>query len=349
MTVPSRAKGGYIVGPAYDWGFFILSPLLAVLIGYLIVRFDLSRFRVEATDDAGQAIGAIALPMLVSQAFTHAHLFIVFFRSHGNRQIFRLYPWRFTAVPLLLLVAACALPWVFVGLSVLVVWWDVYHSSLQTFGLGRIYDQRHGNDLKLGRRADYIFNLVIYAGPVLAGANFAAHMTSFTKFGYVDGQFMVAFYEAVMQRSEAVRWAVVGLGCALTVGYLAYYAWLRLRRGYRIPLPKLALFLSTAAVSVVVWGFNPLGYAFLIMNFFHALQYFGIVWWSEKKNLTSLVRWQAAAFVLLVGVGALYGYWRVHKPEDFARFGFVIALGNVVSLMHFWYDGFIWSVRKGQV
>jgi hypothetical protein len=33
---------------------------------------------------------------------------------------------------------------------VLVVWWDVVHSSLQTFGLGRIYDARRGNPPALG-------------------------------------------------------------------------------------------------------------------------------------------------------------------------------------------------------
>jgi len=48
--------------------------------------------------------------------------------------------------------------------------------------------------------------------------------------------------------------------------------------------------------------------------------------------------------VLASGLG--YGYLRAGSPEDYVPF---IALGNVVSLMHFWYDGFVWSVRKGDV
>jgi hypothetical protein len=79
---------------------------------------------------------------------------------------------------------------VFVVASVLTVWWDVYHSSLQTFGLGRIYDQRAGNDVHLARRADYLFNLVLYAGPVLAGVNLWAHLKSFKKFDAVDADFL---------------------------------------------------------------------------------------------------------------------------------------------------------------
>ena len=83
------------------------------------------------------------------------------------------------------------------------------------------------------------------------------------------------------------------------------------------------------------------------MNFFHAFQYFAIVWWTEKKTIMNLFRcpWQLALLILLVcGLG--YGFWRAHRPQDYVPF---IALGNVVSLMHFWYDGFVWSVRKGQV
>jgi hypothetical protein len=83
------------------------------------------------------------------------------------------------------------------------------------------------------------------------------------------------------------------------------------------------------------------------MNFFHAFQYFAIVWWSEKKTIMKVFHcpWQVALLILVVS-GMSYGLWRAHKPEDYVPF---IALSNVVSLMHFWYDGFVWSVRKNQV
>jgi len=63
--------------------------------------------------------------------------------------------------------------------SVLATWWDVYHSSLQTFGLGRIYDMRAGNDALAGRRLDYYFNLLLYAGPILGGSALMAHLVDF--------------------------------------------------------------------------------------------------------------------------------------------------------------------------
>ena len=40
------------------------------------------------------------------------------------------------------------------------------------------------------------------------------------------------------------------------------------------------------------------------------------------------------------------GLWRAWEPWHVQA---TIALGNVVALMHFWYDGFVWSVQKRQV
>ena len=114
-----------------------------------------------------------------------------------------------------------------------------------------------------------------------------------------------------------------------------------------MPRQKVALYLVTACVSITCWGFGSFAEAFLVMNFFHALQYFAIVWWSERKVIMDFFGCpKAIAFVVLIASGLGYGYWRAGKPEDFVPF---IALGNVVSLMHFWYDGFVWSVRKGDV
>src|SRR5262249_1174454 len=108
-----------------------------------------------------------------------------------------------------------------------------------------------------------------------------------------------------------------------------------------------ALYATTGFVSLTCWGFGSFGEAFLVMNFFHALQYFAIVWWSEKATIMKAFRCSApvALFILLV-LGLGYGLWRAHKPETL---GPVVALGNVISLMHFWYDGFVWSVRRGDV
>jgi hypothetical protein len=55
---------------------------------------------------------------------------------------------------------------------------------------------------------------------------------------------------------------------------------------------------------------------------------------------------------LFLAIGCGYGIW-----AELCDSGGILASGLdlgwnvtiVVSLMHFWYDGFIWSVRKSQV
>src|SRR5262245_50826629 len=86
----SAAKAGYIAGPVYDWFFFILSPLFALLVGWLVGALGLDQWQHLRTDDAGR-VHTIAVVALASAVLTHAHLVIVFFRSHLNRTIFRLH------------------------------------------------------------------------------------------------------------------------------------------------------------------------------------------------------------------------------------------------------------------
>ena len=49
---------------------------------------------------------------------------------------------------------------------------------------------------------------------------------------------------------------------------------------------------------------------------------------------------------LFLAIGTAYGVWAEMCDAD-NHFFFNLVI--VVSLMHFWYDGFIWSVRKRQV
>jgi hypothetical protein len=345
MESAAMIRQPYIVGRVYDHVFFILSPLIALCVGAAAVAGGAYDLRMYSRGAAG-ALMQIALPTLLSSAFTHAHLVIVFFRSHLNREIFRRHPFRFVTVPIVLLAAALLSQWVFVALSVVVIWWDVYHSSLQTFGLGRLYDQRAGNNVTVGRRADYMLNLVLYVGPVLAGVNLAEHLKSFEKFEQVDAAFLSSFGTLVLSYQQPLRTAVLGLGALFLLVYLAYCVHLS-RSGYRFPRPKLVLYLATGICSVLAWGFGSFGDAFLIMNFFHAWQYFALVWWSEKKRITTLFRsGPAVALLLFLLVAFTYGYWRASRPADIVLF---LAVANVVSILHFWYDGFIWSVRKGDV
>jgi len=339
------SKSRFIAGPLYDYIFFIYSPLLALLLGIYISDSAFTNNEVEL-------LGREApLANIFIGTFIMAHLVIVFFRSHLNYEIFKLHPLRFTLVPVALFIAMTTSEWAAVMVGVLATWWDVYHSSLQTFGLGRIYDMKMGNSPQVGRRLDMGLNLLLYAGPILAGATLMDHVNDFSQFEDVGAVFFTSIPATVESNRRYLTWAVLAIG----VPYLLFYVlanWCFHRQGYQISFPKVALLVSTGFCSIFTWGFNTFGEAFFIMNFFHALQYFGIVWWMEKKSLTATLGLQDSRFgkpialVLLLTVGFGYGFWaEMIDGTNEAAYNLIM----VIAIMHFWYDGFIWSVRKKQV
>lgn len=341
----SAAKG-YIVGPRYDWAFFLAPPIGAMLVGLLIAD---TRFTTTPLDEDGGTASSLTLGVLI-----HAHLVAVFLRSHGNPEVRQRFPIRFFIVPPALFGAILISPWIAVLATVVATFWDVWHSGAQTFGFARIYDRNHSGRRNEGRRLDFWLNQLLYAGPVLAGATLMDHVIVLEEFEVVDGaisDFLVLAPSDLEGHAATLRWAVIIVGMA----FVAYYVWSewRLFRSGRPASPlKVWLLSSTALCSIVTWGFNPWGEAFFIMNAFHAIQYLALVWASEGSRMTAALGMarlpfgRGATLVLMLGAVGLYGC--VVELVDPAVETFW-ALTMVVSLMHFWYDAFLWSVRKKHI
>lgn len=270
-ALTAAGRTAYIVGPWYDWAFFLLPPLVAVAAGASIAGtpFTDARFRLygEKVTWAGLFIGTLI----------HGHLAAVLLRSHGNAEIFRQHRLRFLVAPVALFAAMMLSMWAVVCVTVLVVFWDVYHSALQTFGLGRIYDTRAGNAPALGRRLDLWLNLLLYVGPILAGATMILHFQSFDAFEDVGAALFTSVPGLMEAHHRVIRWVVIAAGTLFLVYYALAYRSLY-RRGYRVSFPKVWLFVTTGLCSIYTWGFNPWGQAFFIMNLFHAVQYLALVW-----------------------------------------------------------------------
>lgn len=343
--VGRQRRRGFIVGAWFDSLFFLLPPLVALALGVLVATHAWFGVPVSAFGLSGTP-SDIAIGVII-----HAHLVLVFVRSHGNTGIRRRFPGRFFAVPLLLYLGIVASPWVAVSLSVLATFWDVYHSGAQTFGLCRMYEARAGNGPHEGRRLDFWVNQLLYAGPIVAGVTLVDHLEDLNEFRDIG----VTLFTAVPVEAVGVhRHLAVGV-LVLGGAFLGYYVsgYIRLHQaGRRVSPQKVFLLVVTGACSIYTWGFNSFGEAFFIMNLFHAVQYFGIVWATEKGNVRHLLRLERVpggglgAALALLGLALGYGYWV--ESLDVGRHS-LYAVTLVVSLLHFWYDGFIWSVRRRDV
>lgn len=338
-------RSAYIVGPLYDWAWFLLPPVVSLVIGALISgswwtdhRFWLQGRRFTPS---GLLVGTL----------TGAHLVAVFFRSHANPRVFARHRIRFLALPVVALAAMLASAWAAAITAVLVMLWDAYHSALQTFGLARIYDRNARNDPSAGRWLDHGLNVLFYLGPIVAGATMLAHFQRFDAFEDVQSRALASVPVHMAAWQGVISRAVLAAGALYLAVYIAGYIRLH-RRGHHLSVPKVFLLSTTALVSICAWGFNAWGQAFFVMNLFHAVQYLALVWWSEGRRLRRSARadgssLRSAAFAIaFFGAVLAYGLWSELVPnDDRLRWSLV----QTVALMHFFYDGFIWSVRRSDI
>lgn len=328
----------YVVGPLYDWLFFLSPPLVCLGLGALVSGTPLVDGELVV---AGR--GTHAATLLVG-VFIHAHLAAVFLRSHGDPVRRRSFPFRFFVVPPLLFAAIATSRFVAVSATVVAAFWDVYHSGAQTFGFARLYDVRAGNPPEEGRRLDFALNQLLYAGPILGGATLFEHLSVLEAFDEVGLHALADLPAAIDSRAAPIARVVALGGLALVVLYVLAYARLH-ARGHVVSWPKVFLVASTGLVSIVTWAFDPFGVAFLVMNLFHAVQYLALVWITDARPTgIDRARLGRALGLYLASLFA-YGAWAELVPPR----GWPWALTLVVSLLHFWYDGFVWSVRARDV
>ncbi len=339
------SRSPYIVSPPYDWTLFLLPPVVALVLGVVISGSEFSNHEftllgVETT------WAELALGTLV-----HAHLVAVLFRSHGNRDIFRLYPKRFIVVPLVLWVAIASSAWIAITSTVVATFWDVWHSGAQTFGFARIYDRNAGIPPALCRRLDLWMNQVLYIGPILGGVTLIDHLESLDGYQDLGTTFFSAVPATVNGYQRYLTYTLLALGTIIVAWYVIAH-WRLWRRGYRFSPLKLFLVPMTGLCSIYSWGFNSWGEAFFIMNFFHAVQYLGLVWAMENRRIAERLgverHRRAKLLTIAAFLGPVFVYGAVAQVIEPER-ETLWALTMVVSLMHFWYDGFIWSVAKKQV
>ena len=337
-----KARSPFIVSFAYDWVFFLASPMLALALGILVSGSS----KLEHTEYAfgGDKMSLIAF---FTGTMIHAHLVAVAFRSHGNAAIRKQFPIRFFVVPIALWIGIVASPKVAVASTIVATFWDVWHSGAQTFGFARIYERNHGTPPELGRRLDYWLQQVLYAGPILAGVTLADHLDAFDNFDRVGVTLFTSVPTSIESHHRTLAFVVIGVSTAVVLAYVITYWRLAKRGAWSPPWLKIWLVASTGFVSIYTWGFDSWGEAFLIMNLFHAVQYLALVWAMEGKRIAAWMHLpKPAALGVYLGSVLLYGVGVQLLNADITT---LWAITMVVSLMHFWYDAFIWSVRKAQV
>jgi hypothetical protein len=161
--------------------------------------------------------------------------------------------------------------------------------------------------------------------------------------------FLADVFNAANDLRVDVSRGVMLIGGTYVVFYCAYYVHL-FKRGYIVSWQKYTMLVITAVFNIVACGTLHAGVAYFINELYHAAQYLVFVWFYERKNMSNLtVRSVYKKLVLACAVIATFaaGCWMYLSAGGDSLLGVCIVL--TCLLMHYWWDGFIWSVRRKQV
>ncbi|MBC7537252.1 MAG: hypothetical protein H7281_00405 [Bacteriovorax sp.] len=345
MNDTTSKKTWYINSKTTDLLFIVLCPLLAFLFVAAIC---------EPRSKNGAFIYGTETPYwfaISATLLTHMHVLLVFTRSHLNKSVFMRYKYRFTLVPLVVLSCMWISPFLFGALGVLALYWGEWHSIMQTFGFGRIYDGRHGNDPLKGRKLDMGMCFVLGLLPHLILLTYLPDsQRDAGLIKYLElSQNIINNYSWVL---KLIRIPLYTFGVGYTIFYIQSYRRFH-KEGYSFPKAKFALFAVTGITTILTASIFTIADGIFFGNIYHALQYVFIVLISERNNLSNITGMKQKSNQ---GVNLLYFLVIIPFVIVFAAIRqttsgveFLAAFWLLTSLMHFWFDGFIWSVRRQDV
>lgn len=358
-----RPAQNWILDPVRDALFIIGTPLATLALA-------IATFAILGPERSPAWI------LTVFIVFNTAHHLPTFIRIYGDVDLFRRFRWSFVLGPLIPFTFALGVTSyinlrgypieTFFYLIIILSLWDPWHFLMQHYGFVRIYDRPNAAPRPLAARMDFLFCATWFAWIMLATGDW---LPGILRDLYAGSHVPLIFATtgAVLAWLERIaRWATL----AMTLVYAGYLVWCG-RRGYFVSWAKLALCLVTFGVMFLTytpnawiervapgWTFQV---GFAVLGMVHVTQYLAIVWRYNRSLARRDDRSRAGFFRslhgrggLLVGAGyvvlcLVYGKVLTTRLEH-ARWlmALVLSAGFTSTLMHYYFDGFIWKVRHAQ-
>ncbi|MCB9755904.1 MAG: tetratricopeptide repeat protein [Myxococcales bacterium] len=328
----------WIIAPAADAALILGAPLLSAALVLPLAAL----------------VGSRVVWLVVMTFGSVGHHLPGFLRTYGDRALFRQHRARFLlAPPLVFATSLWFAAYNLHGVLLLSLVWSVWHGMMQHYGFLRVYDAKVGARAPEVARLDWWmtcawFSLCLLWSPV-QGASVLASL------------FDAGFWLIPPAALRVAGTVTLVLTLAISALYLIMTARWR-RRGVPVSPRKLALLVTTTALLYFarVMTRDP----FLTVALFevlHDVQYLAIVWAfnrgvAERGQGGRLGRWlyrpRALAVAVYVTLCLAYGalafgvaLWR----GDGLGTRVVVALLATSGILHFYYDGFIWKLRRAEV
>jgi hypothetical protein len=326
------AREKYIVSPLFDWVFFIGSPL----------------FSVGAVHGAMRFFSEASIAGFIMTFMAVGHHVPTFLRAYADPDEFQRHKVKLTFVPPLVLVVMGFLVFTGSPLLPMIFIWDQYHFVRQHYGFMRIYDAKNGSIKQTGPNLDLwlCFSLFIF---VLARSDLYA---------YVYGG---SLFELGLPPPSWLGPLLYQVAAAVAIAVVSFFAIdlvRRIRDGEKVSGLKVVVTITTYSVwyyAYVVFDNFYLSYG--ISSLFHCMQYDAIAWHYNKSKAASmeatpgnaLFRFMHQGRHLWAYVLAILSYGGVSLVLGGMAPAFVLMLNRTTGVLHYYYDAFIWKVRRVDV
>jgi hypothetical protein len=260
-----------------------------------------------------------------------------------------------------------------VYLLLILLIWDPWHFLMQHYGFMRIYDRNNTMRRAVAGRMDLMICSTWFVYIMVATLDWLPDLL-YSTYRYHGFPILFLFDGGVY---DVVQQLCFVAALVATVAYLTYLIWCR-ANGYFVSWAKVMLLVITFGVMCFTYVPNPLisrlmpdwnfALGFAVLGMVHVTQYMAVVWKYNRglsrregaarpgmfQKLFGRGGWEiASAFVLVCLMYGLFlsaRFSAVYTHDSLqvgARLfvGAMFALGFTSTILHYYYDGFIWKVR----
>lgn len=341
-TEPRELKGqgaGWLVSPGHDLVFYsglTLASAVAVLA-------------------LGRVVEPLTLFVWFNLVLTVGHYAPTWMRAFLDRAEFKTHRTAILLFPVLFALIALATQGRPEVLALLIYLWDRFHAVMQNYGFLRLYDARAG-----AKGSQGYTELTLLFSSALALMSFNQGLLS----PFLN---LLRTVSIPVPATSGFVWGLRGVACAVLLAALIRYALEQRRRRAEgtFSVGKQVFLVMLTAGHLLM---NVTTNVFLLScheKVYHSVQYVVLVWHFNRRRaeqrpgeLTApmrLVFTSPRPLLYLLGVGAFIGlvavvFQRFDLSTGGGGEGFAFTrLGSAVALTHYYFDSFLWRVRREQV
>ncbi len=343
-SVETARPGSAPVDPARRWmissrvdaALILLTPVLAI-----------PAVMVLASPTVG--VEAATISVIVTAFFAMGHHLPGMMRAYGDKELFERFKLRFLLAPPLVFLAYFPLYTYHFGLYRLIILvWATWHGFMQLYGFVRIYDAKVGSTSRATANWDWLVCLFGFATPRLLRPE---QVSSTLSHWYATGGPVIP-----MGVLSTVRWGVLAAFVLVLIGFTVNYAIQTIRGPKPNPL-KLVMLVS----GIGTWWFamcfvDELILGVALFDICHDVQYLAIVWLyncrrvSSNSPMNAFMRYMFRRGMVLLYLGLITAYGAIGLVAPLVEDGTISRLFYGIlftsTILHYYYDGFIWKVRE---